>query len=176
MTRALALTIVLALAACESGAGTPPEVAAASARIDSIQMGELQPGVFVPRPSRPGPYADDARAVAEGKRLFGWFGCSGCHANGGGGMGPPLMDAAWIYGSEPENIFATIVQGRPNGMPSYLGRIPDYQVWELVAYVRSLSGNVPGHVAPGRADTAPFVEPEARREREVPRPGPAEHP
>ena len=58
-------------------------------------------------------------------------------------MGPPLMDDEWIYGSEPENIFATIVEGRPNGMPSFRGRIPDYQVWQLVAYVRSMSGLCP---------------------------------
>jgi len=45
------------------------------------------------------------------------------------------MDDEWIYGFEPVNIFATIVEGRPNGMPSFRNRIPDYQVWQLVAYV-----------------------------------------
>ena len=43
---------------------------------------------------------------------------------------------------EPEQVFATIVEGRPNGMPSFGGKIPDYQVWQLVAYVRSMSGLV----------------------------------
>ena len=76
---------------------------------------------------------------SEGQRLFGWYNCAGCHANGGGGMGPPLMDDEWIYGSSPENIYTTIVQGRPNGMPSFAGKIPTPQVWMLVAYVRSLS-------------------------------------
>jgi cytochrome c oxidase cbb3-type subunit 3 len=42
--------------------------------------------------------------------------------HGGGGMGPPLMDNEWIYGSSPENIVATIVEGRPNGMPSFRNR------------------------------------------------------
>ena len=41
---------------------------------------------------------------------------------GGGGIGPPLMDDRWIYGSAPENIYASIVQGRPNGMPAWGGR------------------------------------------------------
>jgi cytochrome c oxidase cbb3-type subunit 3 len=67
-------------------------------------------------------------------------------------MGPALMDDYWIYGSEPQNIFATIVQGRPNGMPSFRNRIPEYQVWELAAYVRSLSGLLPKDVAPNRTD------------------------
>ena len=57
------------------------------------------------------------------------------------------MDSRWIYGSEPENIFATIMQGRPNGMPAFGGRIPDDQLWQLVAYVRSLSGQTPQDAA-----------------------------
>ena len=58
-------------------------------------------------------------------------------------MGPPLMDSRWVYGSEPENIFATIMQGRPNGMPAFRGRIPQQQVWQIVAYVRSIAGLTP---------------------------------
>ena len=65
--------------------------------------------------------------MAEGQRLYRWYNCAGCHANGGGGMGPPLMDDKWIYGSEPENIVATILEGRPNGMPSFRGKVPDDQ-------------------------------------------------
>jgi cytochrome c oxidase cbb3-type subunit III len=98
------------------------------------------------------PYDGNAYAVSEGKRLFNQYNCSGCHFQGGGGIGPPLMDAEWIYGSEPENIFATIVEGRPNGMPSFRHRIPDQQVWQIVAYVRSMSGLLAKDVAPGRSD------------------------
>ena len=39
-------------------------------------------------------------------------------------MGPPLMDDKWIYGYEPEQVFATIVEGRPNGMPAFGGEDP----------------------------------------------------
>ena len=48
-----------------------------------------------------GPYDGNAYAVSEGKRLYNQFNCSGCHFQGGGGIGPPLMDADWIYGSAP---------------------------------------------------------------------------
>ena len=78
--------------------------------------------------------------------------CTGCHAHGGGAIGPPLMDDNWIYGSQPDQIFATIVEGRPNGMPSFRGKLPDYEIWQLAAYVRSLSGQTPKHAAPGRDD------------------------
>ena len=98
-------------------------------------------------------YDDNAYAVNEGKRLFRWYNCSGCHFNGGGGIGPPLMDSAWTYGSDPASIYASIVQGRPNGMPSFGGHIPEDQVWKIVAYVRSMGGAVRTDVAPSRGDT-----------------------
>jgi cytochrome c oxidase cbb3-type subunit 3 len=112
----------------------------------------LIPGPYTADAHVRNPYYGNALAVSEGKRLFSWYNCVGCHANGGGGMGPALMDEKWIYGSDPENIFATIVEGRPNGMPSFRGKIPDYQVWQLVSYVQSLSGNVPKGAANGRPD------------------------
>ena len=40
-------------------------------------------------------------------------------------------------------IFDTIVKGRPRGMPTWGGRIPENQIWQIVAYVRSLSGQEP---------------------------------
>jgi cytochrome c oxidase cbb3-type subunit 3 len=98
-------------------------------------------------------YDDNAYAIAEGKRLYRWYNCSGCHFNGGGGIGPPLMDSEWRYGSDPASLFASITQGRPNGMPSYGGHLPDDQVWKIVAYVRSMGGAVRSDVAPSRSDT-----------------------
>jgi len=97
-------------------------------------------------------FADNAFHLSEGKRLFDWFNCSGCHSKGGGGMGPALMDDKWIYGSSIENIHATIRDGRPNGMPAFGGRVPDDQIWELAAYVRSLAGKSSKAAAPGRND------------------------
>ena len=104
-------------------------------------------------PPAPSVYQESAYAVSEGQKLYNQYNCVGCHANGGGGIGPPLMDNNWIYGSEPANVFATIMQGRPNGMPSFRNRIPEYQGWEIVAYVRSLSGLLPSDVAPARSDS-----------------------
>lgn len=115
-------------------------------------LSELYPGTVPPHREK-GPYDDEAWSVSEGQRNFQWFNCSGCHSNGGGGIGPALMDEKWIYGGAPENIFASIIEGRPNGMPSFRGRIPDQQVWQLVAYVRSLSGQLRKDVEPGRSDS-----------------------
>jgi len=78
------------------------------------------------------------------------------------------MDNVWIYGSEPENVFATIVQGRPNGMPAFGGRIPEKEVWQLVAYVRSMSGLVSSQAAPNRDDAMQVKKPESEVERQRP--------
>jgi cytochrome c oxidase cbb3-type subunit 3 len=111
---------------------------------------------------------DSAYSVSEGKRLYNAYNCVGCHAQGGGAIGPALMDSEWIYGSRPDQIYSTIVQGRPNGMPGFGGKLPDYQVWELVAYVRSMSGQLPSDVAPSRSDTMPVAKAEQARQKEHP--------
>ena len=134
-----------------------------------------QLAVAVP-PATIGPYEANAYAIAEGKRLYAQFNCVGCHANGGGGMGPPLMDDKWLYGSEPANIFATIVEGRPNGMPAFGGKLSHDQVWQLVAYVRSLSGLVRQDAASGRSDHMQAKKPEMATDQEIPTSTKAEHP
>jgi cytochrome c oxidase cbb3-type subunit 3 len=102
------------------------------------------------------PYEGNAYAISEGQRLFNWYNCSGCHANGGGGIGPPLIkkdQRDWIYGGDAANIFDTIVKGRPNGMPTWGGKIPEYQIWQIVTYVRSLNQLEPKAATPSRPDT-----------------------
>jgi cytochrome c oxidase cbb3-type subunit 3 len=113
---------------------------------------KLQPGPGPLRDSMAGPYDKVAYETSEGQLLFEQMNCSGCHSNGGGGMGPALMDDEWIYGSEPEQIYATIAEGRPNGMPSWKHRLNSQQIWQLVAYVRSLSGLTPKGARPSRED------------------------
>ena len=58
---------------------------------------------------------------------------------GGGGIGPALMDNKWRYGSSLDQIYHSIADGRPNGMPTWRGKIPDSQIWQLAAYVKWLS-------------------------------------
>ena len=137
----------------------------AADRALGARLTDLQPGPPTGDVHAANAYERNAFMMNEGKRLYEQFNCVGCHAHGGGGMGPPLMDSLWIYGAAPEQVFSTIVEGRPNGMPSFGGRIADYQVWQLVAYVRSMSGLVPYYAAPGRSDDLHPGEPETSRER-----------
>lgn len=85
------------------------------------------------------PYANDPAALADGRKLFVQFNCSGCHGgHAGGGMGPSLRDPVWVYGSSDANVFDSIAQGRSQGMPAWGTKLPQNQIWQLVAYVKSL--------------------------------------
>lgn len=85
------------------------------------------------------PALNDPAAPQRGMTAFAAFNCVGCHmGNGGGGMGPSLSDGNFIYGGDPENLYLTIVQGRPNGMPAWGTVLPSDTIWDLVAYIRNL--------------------------------------
>jgi cytochrome c oxidase cbb3-type subunit 3 len=152
---------LLAVGACEREERDYRPTPAAAARDQTISMSALQAGGPSAPAAVPNEYEESAYAVSEGQRLFRWYNCNGCHANGGGGMGPPLMDDSWIYGSAPANIVATILEGRPNGMPAFRGKIPDHQAMQLAAYVRSMSGLLAKDVAPGRTDHLSAKNPES---------------
>jgi cytochrome c oxidase cbb3-type subunit 3 len=175
--RAAALVALLALVAgCDRESrpyrGDPlPEGEDAHPTLSDLYAGAPAPAP--PDAARRQEYENNAYHLSEGKRLFEQMNCTGCHAHGGGDIGPALMDADWRYGSELEQIHASIVEGRPNGMPSFRGKIPDAQVWEIAAYVRSLSGNVPSNAAPSRDDHMQSNPAENQVNRREPRPSDA---
>jgi cytochrome c oxidase cbb3-type subunit 3 len=132
---------------------------------ERIALSSNAPGEGGPQERKTGTRGDYEKVafhVSQGKKLFGWFNCSGCHANGGGGSGPALMDDVWIYGSSIENIAASIREGRPNGMPTFRGKIPEDQIWQIAAYVRALGGFVASDVAASRHDQLRAHEGEGR--------------
>jgi cytochrome c oxidase cbb3-type subunit 3 len=137
-----ALAGLALLAGCDKGGTRQEQMPEYTAGPQGVPVSGLIPGGGE-RPTAPDPrslpYLENAAAVTTGMRLYKQFNCSGCHFNGGGGIGPPLMDSAWIYGGRMEQIYDTIYHGRPNGMPAWGGKIPDQQIWQIAAYVRSMS-------------------------------------
>ncbi|MEA3037978.1 MAG: cytochrome c oxidase cbb3-type subunit [Sphingomonadales bacterium] len=115
-------------------------------------------------------YENNAFAIAQGQRLYMQMNCVGCHFHGGGGMGPPLMDDQWRYGARMEDIVATILDGRPNGMPRWRDKITEQQAWQLAAYVRSLSMQPREDALPSRSDEMSTTEPQTLDERRAIRP------
>lgn len=118
----------------------PPEGAAAR-----IPLGDLAGSSQTTLPDQiPNPLEHDASAVTDGQRLFGKMNCAGCHGyTGKGGMGPDLTDGHWRYGGTPVQIFKSIYEGRPQGMPAWGRALPQRSIWELTSYIESLGGSFP---------------------------------
>jgi cytochrome c oxidase cbb3-type subunit 3 len=119
--------------------------------------GEIQAGGSLPEVVVKNPYEGNAHAIAEGERLFLGYNCGVCHGtHGGGGMGLNLLAPALTYGDAPDNLFDTISKGRPKGMPTWGGRIPANQIWEIVTFIRSLRGLEPQTVTPARIEALQY--------------------
>ncbi len=166
----LSMLVVSSMSAChrENRYFEPPKNSDApptQVQLSSLVAGQSSPLQF--REQQKKMYEENAYHLSEGKRLYTWFNCVGCHAHGGGDSGPPLMDDQWIYGGHIDQIYLTIVQGRPNGMPAFGGKIPSQQIWQLAAYVRSMGGHGPKAARPGRDDHIQKPSEQGRRDEEL---------
>jgi cytochrome c oxidase cbb3-type subunit 3 len=169
LTMSIAMLVAAVASGCEREArrfdktGLDADARAQADAVSDLQVGHAGRGMRALAAA--GGYTErNAYALAQGRIYYRWFNCTGCHAQGGGAIGPPLMDENWIYGKDPDAIFATIMEGRPNGMPSFRGRIPEEQAWQIVAYVRSMSCLVSSDSAPNRGDTLLGGPPENLRD------------
>jgi cytochrome c oxidase cbb3-type subunit 3 len=145
-TRLLPITLATLLAVSANDAlaqqGTVPD-ADSGPNVVSV-TGLFPNGSSPPPPDQIGRrFEGNKAAIADGKQLFGQMNCTGCHFNGGGGMGPALMSGYWRYGGQIDQIYESIAQGRPNGMPSWQLVLEPTMIWELAAYVKSLSVPAP---------------------------------
>lgn len=140
----LSLTVTGAVVAATDAAGARQARAQSSG--DTLRFVAHEENIPVGMPSRArplaltNPFEGDRNAVATGARIFVAYNCIDCHgADGSGAMGPSFQDGRWRFGGSASAVFESIYQGRPEGMPSWGGRISEEQIWMLVAYVRSLS-------------------------------------
>jgi mono/diheme cytochrome c family protein len=102
------------------------------------------------------PFKADKAAAEAGHKLYMAAGCNGCHGGtGGGGMGPPLSNPVWIYGSDDDTLFRLITLGSQEllakgytrkGSESVKGPMPPFQdivksdqdMWKIVTWIQSL--------------------------------------
>lgn len=135
--------LAVAIAVLALGCERQPRVTSPAGNLtERHQVTERRAGP--PRDTPPPPEIErgskpDEETLSEGRTLYNQYNCSGCHAAGGGAIGPALIDDEWIYGDGLDNIFYTIVEGRPQGMPAYRGRISDGQIRTIAQYVKSLA-------------------------------------
>jgi cytochrome c oxidase cbb3-type subunit III len=141
---AVALTIVAAtVSACREESAAPPASTAKgsgntlviSRHDDRVFAGGLMP----PAERVVNTEAHNAKAADEGATLFTSMNCDGCHGGGAvGAVGPSLTDGRWRYGGADADIYRSIAEGRPKGMPSFGGALQPAMIWRLVAYIKSL--------------------------------------
>jgi cytochrome c oxidase cbb3-type subunit III len=94
------------------------------------------------------PYSGDMAAIKQGQDLFVGMNCASCHGyDMKGGMGPDLTDSYWRYGGSPADIYKSIFEGRPQGMPAWGRTIPSVLIWKLAAYIESKGGAFPPQLA-----------------------------
>lgn len=87
--------------------------------------------------------AENKEAMKTGQRLFINY-CSTCHGSDAGGATgfPSLKDRDWLYGSNPDAIKTSILDGRKGNMPAMAAALgSDRAVDEVAHYVLSLSGS-----------------------------------
>ncbi len=75
--------------------------------------------------------------------------CAECHGpNGEGGIGPNLTTGVFYHGGDDADLFQNIANGiEGTAMPSTF--FDAAQVWQIVAYVRSLAQSPSGSAPPG---------------------------
>lgn len=85
----------------------------------------------------------DQSRVANGKRLFLADGCFECHGRvgEGGAFNGPAPALAGIFSRESIiEVFSAVRKG-PNDMPAYTQKVlPDKDLYDILAYIRSLPG------------------------------------
>ena len=143
---ATALALALAAVSCHERpasstaapkAGSPSLTA--ENRMAEIPLGDKATGPDKNVSPVTNPYAGSPQAVEAGKRLFVKMNCAGCHGyTAKGWMGPNLSDKYWRYGGSDDQIYKTLFEGRPQGMPAWGKTLPPEQIWQLVTYIQSL--------------------------------------
>jgi cytochrome c(L) len=115
----------------------------------ALLAGAIRPGLARgPESQRRNKYSSDPAAIKEGRKLFMKYGCSACHglSGGGGGMGPPLMDDVWQFGSDDETLFKLITGQIPESKMPKVFELQDEDVWKIMAYIRTLYAGDPSKV------------------------------
>ena len=76
--------------------------------------------------------------IAEGQHLFNRSCAGQCHGRDGeeGFNGPTLFGKVYL---DPPYVFVTLITGRPgSAMPPWTGRLPDDELWKIIAFVSAL--------------------------------------
>ena len=82
---------------------------------------------------------DASKVVKQGASIYVEK-CLQCHGeNGQGGICPNLVDSEWKYGGTDEDIYKSIAEGRPGGMPNWDKALGEEKIKSIIVYIHSLN-------------------------------------
>lgn len=89
-------------------------------------------------------YLSAAADIQAGATIYA-ANCIACHApDGGGGLGPNLVDAYWIHGGDISEVFSTIKYGVPaKGMIPWKDQLKPVEMQQVASFILSLKGTTP---------------------------------
>lgn len=96
----------------------------------------------------------DAGDLEQGAALY-QTNCMACHAgDGGGGIGPNLVDDHWILGGGIKEIFHTISEGgrAGKGMVAWKSILKPTEIQQISSYILSLQGSTPANPKEAEGD------------------------
>jgi mono/diheme cytochrome c family protein len=139
MTRSYLMYGALLVAACNGSSSKDEGSKGSAAPAPAAKSGEATTN----------PFAKSTDAVIEGRKIFLKYGCAGCHGmGGGGGMGKPLIDDEWKFGSDDRTLFK-LIRGEiaEQTMPKTFGQaMTEDETWKVLIYVRSVYAGDPGKI------------------------------
>jgi cytochrome c oxidase cbb3-type subunit III len=103
-----------------------------------------QPIAFTQTPVTQNPLEGNRDAIRDGGAMFRQR-CAGCHGPDARGDRGPDLTGLWASGASDDRIFQTVRRGVPGSeMPAAdPSRVPDRDIWQVLAYVHTLAGSDP---------------------------------
>jgi len=126
----------------------PITCAVAAAPVANAQ--DRTPRAAAPRPTK-NPFEGNAEGISNGKAMFRTR-CAGCHGPDAHGYLGPDLTGFWAAGGTDDRMFDIVRRGVPGTEmpPSDPLRVLDKDIWQTLAYVRTLGG-VPASAPTGDA-------------------------
>jgi len=102
-------------------------------------MTQATAGQAQPRPTK-NPFEGNQLAISNGGAMFRTR-CAGCHGPDARGYLGPDLTGVWASGRTDDRVFDIVRRGVPGTEmpPADTQRVPDRDIWHMLAYVRTLS-------------------------------------
>ena len=98
------------------------------------------------------PLEGNAEAIKNGMGLFRSR-CADCHGVDARGVRSPDLTQVWASGRTDDGLFRTVKGGVPNTEMVANPRMFDHEIWQVLAYLRTLAAPAPTDPPRGNAET-----------------------